>query len=134
MNPFILASTFTLLSPSGGEMPSAFSPEAKLNTGSQIEQQQLVEGNQQQDIISLIDKEVGNDQLAVNLPVQSPVFASLPQPERTSATLAVYRSNDESSTLHLGRTSEIATSIDYPVPTPRTPSDEDGWGDDGYGA
>jgi hypothetical protein len=90
MTPSILASALSLLAPySGGEMPTTFSPEAKLNEGNRIEQQH-VEGNQAQDS-AFMNKQV-DERVAVNRPLESSIYAVQPQAERSEFTsLAIYQ-------------------------------------------
>ncbi len=84
-------SSFTFLAP-GGEMVKQ-TPVSALE-GNRIEQR--AEVNQNKDITFTMDKQVNelHEDVAVNKPVESRGFASLPQAERTqSATLAVYQDN-----------------------------------------
>jgi hypothetical protein len=81
-------SSFTLLAP-GGEMVKQ-TPVSALE-GNRIEQR--AEVNQNKGITFTMGKQV-DERVAVNKPVESRGFASLPQAERTqSATLAVYQDN-----------------------------------------
>jgi hypothetical protein len=99
----------------GGEMPVSLlsSPEARTN---HIEQQQLVEGNQGKDITYTMGKSDIVKEMAVNKRVESPVFASLPQLERTQSALAVYTGREkgiDSSTPNLvGSPDQFATRIE----------------------
>jgi hypothetical protein len=124
MNPYIIASAFTLLSPSGGEMPSAFSPETKQanligveQCGTETQQANLIEvaqrGTENVAFITYsMDKQADkpvNERLAVNKSAESRGIAFLPQVERTPyATVAVYQDNQ----------GKQASALDFSVRTP----------------
>jgi hypothetical protein len=127
-------SSFTLLVP-GGEMSKqtlVSIPEGNqievAQRGTEAKQANLIEvaqrGTENVAFTYSMDKQADelNERVAANKSVNNLEFAFLPQPERIqSATLAVYRGNDDSSTLHSVRTPEqVATSTSdrWTIPSP----------------
>jgi hypothetical protein len=89
--PIIASSLSLLASLSGADMSTTFSPETKLEANRIGVEQCGTEAKQ--NVAFTMGKQV-DERVAINKPVESRGFASLPQAERTqSATLAVYQDN-----------------------------------------
>ncbi len=108
--PYIASSLSVLASLSGADMPTAFSPEIKLEAnrigieqcGTETQQANLIEvaqrGTENVAFTYLMGKQVNelHEDVAVNKPVKDLIYAVQPQAERSEFTsLAVYQDQDQ---------------------------------------
>jgi hypothetical protein len=108
--PYIASSLSVLASLSGADMPTAFSPEIKLEAnrigieqcGIETQQANLIEvaqrGTENVAFTYLMGKQVNelHEDVAVNKPVKDLIYAVQPQAERSEFTsLAVYQDQDQ---------------------------------------